>query len=180
MGTPNIITPKEARARLKLYAMQAGDSHIKIGITNNPEKRLQSLQTGSFHRISIAAISEHDNARLAERAWHERLIRYRTNGEWFKLSPKQIHAVVSMISSGAIPRTKVIVSGLSARTIWISPLERSGLSKRIVTALEKRGISTLDELAKMTPTQLRGLQNVGAVAVGEVAEILTKSGHWKS
>ena len=180
MQTPRTITLKEARARLKLYVMRAGQSHIKIGVAIDPESRLMAIQTGSFHKVTIEAIGEYENARLAERAWHERLSKHRTNGEWFTLSHREIACVVRMVGRCAVPRCGVVVSGFSVRETWESPLRRAGLPKRAVTTIEEHGIKTLAELAKLTPTEIMRMRNMGKKTMGEVASVLVKNKLWES
>jgi hypothetical protein len=56
---------------------------LKIGISNNPEKRLQALQTGSPHKLEILKTQETNDARKLERELHETFADFRLNGEWF-------------------------------------------------------------------------------------------------
>lgn len=180
MQQPKTITLKEARARLKLYVMRAGESHIKIGVAIDPESRLAAIQTGSFHKVSLAAVAEYSNSKLAERAWHERLSRYRTNGEWFMLKRRALECVIRMVEGCATPRCGVVVKGFKRSEPWVSPLMRAGIPKRAVTAIEGRGIMTLESLARLTPTELMQMRNIGRRTMSEIAEVLIKSGFWKN
>jgi hypothetical protein len=60
----------------------------KIGLSNNPERRLAQLSTGSAVPLRIwhvEAVPAADALRL-EQAAHRQLSRYRLSGEWFGVS----------------------------------------------------------------------------------------------
>jgi hypothetical protein len=60
----------------------------KIGLSNNPERRLAQLSTGSAVPLRIwhvEAVPARDALRL-EQAAHRQLSRYRLSGEWFGVS----------------------------------------------------------------------------------------------
>lgn len=56
---------------------------VKIGYSNDPNKRLKSLQTGCPFDISILDVFE--GGPDVEKSLHKRYRRYSTRGEWFKV-----------------------------------------------------------------------------------------------
>lgn len=73
----------------KLYVAAAGNT-VKIGISNNPESRVQSLNTGNPEKIKL--IQTHDSfkrfgktASEFEDEIHDHLSEYHVRGEWFEL-----------------------------------------------------------------------------------------------
>lgn len=66
-----------------LYVLSCGDK-IKIGVTNNIENRLKSLQTGNPMPIKLEYIEERLNPEKAEHYLHRCFQAKRVNGEWFE------------------------------------------------------------------------------------------------
>lgn len=70
-----------------VYFIQAGDSGpIKIGFTNNVERRLSGLQTGCANPLNIIAKLPFKSKAAAsryERELHDQFSPYRLTGEWF-------------------------------------------------------------------------------------------------
>lgn len=65
-----------------------GDSFCKIGVTSDLANRVRSVQTGCPMPITDVAYLELPAGRHmeAERMFHHRLARYRTQGEWFRMN----------------------------------------------------------------------------------------------
>lgn len=64
-------------------------SHVKVGISSNPEKRLKAVQTGCPHKVSLLGEWEFSSRQLAEgleRQFHREAAAFRSSGEWFLLS----------------------------------------------------------------------------------------------
>lgn len=76
-----------------MYILQNGNTNeYKIGITNNLNKRIGTLQTGCPNELKIIKIYSHYNRKQIEkyeRALHRYFTkcgcRIRKNGEWFNL-----------------------------------------------------------------------------------------------
>ena len=67
-----------------LYIIQSKE-YLKIGIANNPRKRLRTLQTGNPHKLKI--LNKYyciRNANEIEKKVHYLLKPYHVRGEWFK------------------------------------------------------------------------------------------------
>lgn len=63
-------------------------TYTKIGISNNPQKRLRSLQTANPRKLSIAhtvQLESKDDASLLEFALHQYFDKARVSGEWILL-----------------------------------------------------------------------------------------------
>lgn len=66
-----------------LYILQCGN-RFKIGVTNNIEKRIASLQTGNAEPITLVHIEERINPTKAEKYLHRCFHKNRLKGEWFE------------------------------------------------------------------------------------------------
>jgi Meiotically up-regulated gene 113 len=67
-----------------VYIIQCPETlRIKIGISNNPHRRLAQIQTNYPCPLSIVRIITTENARRLEASLHELLDEFRLQGEWF-------------------------------------------------------------------------------------------------
>ncbi|MGA5873932.1 GIY-YIG nuclease family protein [Streptomyces cinereoruber] len=64
---------------------------VKIGWTDNPERRLRNLQTGSPVPLTVLALFE--GGAIVERELHHRFADKRRHGEWFDLGPDPVKVV---------------------------------------------------------------------------------------
>jgi hypothetical protein len=95
-GTEVIIVDP-ARAGLVKYAIRTGrpkgtrmiyfikdtvSQAIKIGHSDNPEKRIGSLQTGNPHKLQL--LGTVPGTELDEVRYHDQFASYRMEGEWFR------------------------------------------------------------------------------------------------
>lgn len=69
----------------------SGSPLVKIGCTDNPERRLRHLQTGSPLPLQLLALFE--GGFLVEAALHRRFADKRRHGEWFDLGPNPVDVV---------------------------------------------------------------------------------------
>lgn len=74
---------------MKVYFVQSGNKKgaIKIGVTNNMEKRLEVLQTGNPFKLTVLAVIECDSREHAyhtEGRLHRLFRRCKIRGEWYK------------------------------------------------------------------------------------------------
>lgn len=56
----------------------------KIGVSDNPDKRVKTLQTGCHFKIEILYYCD-ELGRDSEKEYHKRYSQYRLKGEWFKI-----------------------------------------------------------------------------------------------
>lgn len=70
-----------------LYVFQADDGPVKIGISENPQKRARELELSAGRAITRRFISPCiNNPRAIEQALHKHFRAYRTVGEWFAVN----------------------------------------------------------------------------------------------
>ncbi len=73
-----------------VYFIKAGDhknAPIKIGKSNNPDKRIEVLQTGNPNKLKVVVLLECETIKRAyklENYLHWKLRKYKLHGEWFK------------------------------------------------------------------------------------------------
>lgn len=76
------------------------EKELKIGITNDLNKRLKSLQTGNSEKIHVEHTEEIDkniNIRKMENWIHSTFDKYRKQGEWFKgIEVKKVRKMILM------------------------------------------------------------------------------------
>lgn len=59
--------------------------YVKIGQTDNIEKRMKSLQTGNPKKLSLIHVIPTDEPNLIEWGLHKRYEKQRVRGEWFDI-----------------------------------------------------------------------------------------------
>ncbi len=87
----------------KVYFIQnLYNGNIKIGKSNNPKKRLKSLQTANSNKLSlVATISE---SYISENEVHKMFSHFRLTGEWFSYS-EQIKDFIEKIRTASFIST---------------------------------------------------------------------------
>ena len=71
---------------LFLYVIQAKETHyIKIGFTQDVERRLADLQPGCPHELQVLCLILCENAPAVERLLHKHFAASHIRGEWFAL-----------------------------------------------------------------------------------------------
>lgn len=86
---PIHVTETDQPPPVFVYLFRAQNGLYKIGISNNPAKRLASLATGPV-AIELAWSRRFENAKSAERDLHIRFSDKRVRGEWFALEPADV------------------------------------------------------------------------------------------
>jgi hypothetical protein len=79
-----------------VYLIQKNTESIyKIGISENPLKRLKQLQTGNSARLHLIKVFPVENARAIEKRLHRLLMFHRCSpsGEWFYLTSEYLRLV---------------------------------------------------------------------------------------
>lgn len=72
-------------------------THCKIGVTNDPQRRLNDLQTAHYDTLILIGVRE--GGRDLEQALHKALVSYHARGEWFNYSDKDyINTVFNTLS----------------------------------------------------------------------------------
>lgn len=86
---------KNTKKADQVYLIQMCGNHLtndmyKIGISNAPGKRLQTLNTASPFDLKIIHRFVAEPAEEAEKQLHSQYSDVRMNGEWFELTPQQV------------------------------------------------------------------------------------------
>lgn len=66
-----------------LYVLRCGE-RLKIGVTQDIEQRILSLQTGNPDKIELEYIEERLNPHKAEKFLHRHFQKHKVSGEWFE------------------------------------------------------------------------------------------------
>lgn len=70
-----------------IYLIQSlENSHYKIGISNNPQRRIKELQTGNSSELRLVEVYQSEYAEKIERALQRRYSYLNKEGEWFDMS----------------------------------------------------------------------------------------------
>jgi len=86
----NIEIPEDLPL-LYVYAIKEHDTgNIKIGISKDPERRLNQLQIGNSSRLSIIYRCEATNRYKDEKIKHEKCNAYHIHGEWFQSTATEV------------------------------------------------------------------------------------------
>jgi hypothetical protein len=76
-----------------LYLVRCNDL-VKIGITNDVEYRLRTMQTGNPYPLELILQFEYKSAMLVERVLHSKFSKFRVRGEWFRFTDDELETVV--------------------------------------------------------------------------------------
>jgi hypothetical protein len=89
---------------MPVYMIQAGGKggSVKIGVTDDVEKRLRNMQTGNHQALAVIRLFEGGEAE--ERQLHERFADHRLSGEWFSFSKR-------MLGDVGLAEVKVVAEG---------------------------------------------------------------------
>lgn len=71
---------------MKVYFIQEGNGHVKIGKAVNVEERLKAMQTGNSQKLQIRLVLNYESHKKAlemEKYFHRKFKRFRVRGEWF-------------------------------------------------------------------------------------------------
>ena len=80
----NALRVSNPNAKMFVYAIKEADTgNVKIGISTNPYRRLQQLQTGNSSRLELVAMKEAVNGYEDEQAAHLANMQYHIHNEWF-------------------------------------------------------------------------------------------------
>lgn len=90
------VKTKQERASVSSYIYAISDgNNIKIGKSNNPHKRIDSLQTSNSNPLYIVATlncTSQTQAFRLEKKLHRVFSKHRLKGEWFSISEELLQA----------------------------------------------------------------------------------------
>lgn len=86
------VLPQDSRSRQYIYIIKNPDNdRIKIGVSNNVEKRIATLETGAGTKLDLIYKSlVCSNAFNIERDVHKYFEEYRIFGEWFSVNENEV------------------------------------------------------------------------------------------
>lgn len=80
--------------------MQSPETGLfKIGVSNNPERRLQDLKSASGQAVSLVCALPDRKARKLEASLHDQLRRYSVLREWFSLPPSVLLPLIDALKA---------------------------------------------------------------------------------
>lgn len=82
---------------MNVYVIAGGRRHVKIGISQNVEKRRRGIQTGCPFSIRIVQSWHTSRAREIERKAHRTFAKYRWAGEWFDVPQRAAALTVGIL-----------------------------------------------------------------------------------
>ena len=70
-----------------VYVMEDSDGNLKIGISNNPERRLTEIQAANAKPVRIVAVKECKKRKYQDEVeLHNKCEEHRIHGEWYRAS----------------------------------------------------------------------------------------------
>jgi len=145
-----------------VYIIQSGGATnmpIKIGMSDNPDKRIKQLQTGNPELLRIIAIIEcksREHASLVEKTFHREMTDKNILNEWF--SPKKgaaLKAILNMVDDTGGSPVKQVGEGLANRVN--TPKERAANRK-----LEKKSkmVKQMEAKASKMKAKVKIMKNM--------------------
>lgn len=90
-GDLNIKSSREVIGKDKaVYVVKAGGFY-KIGISNNVQERIKSIQTGNHQKVKFQMSVLVNDAHKLERKLHAKFASKRVKGEWFSLNESEVY-----------------------------------------------------------------------------------------
>lgn len=83
----SLFLKDDDKMKTYVYFMEDGYGHVKIGVSNDPEKRLKQCQTGNPYKLIITRVEPYESSKEAykrENELHNTFKDFNTHGEWFK------------------------------------------------------------------------------------------------
>lgn len=91
-----------------LYVLSCG-ARLKIGVTNDIDKRIKTLSTGNPEPIKLEYIEERYLPHKAEKYLHRRFHKQRVSGEWFEgITIQQIRSCLMMFMEQECEPTRML------------------------------------------------------------------------
>lgn len=109
-----------------IYMLRAGETHYKVGITNNIVNRIKSMQTANQYPIEVVISRPVSDASAVEGELHKWLKDCKTGGgtEWFEMDLERAMDLVIKISNIEIEADLADHLAIRRLTLRLSSLER--------------------------------------------------------
>jgi len=83
-----------------IYVVQASSGEVKIGISSNVRKRIESLKTSSPLPLNAVFTAQTNDAKSVEKIVHAKFRQNRVQGEWFKIDSQcAVDAITEAIAN---------------------------------------------------------------------------------
>lgn len=116
-----------------IYAIKSEAGPIKIGVSKNPKRRLESLILCQPFEAKLIHVEAVNDAHAVEAAAHELLRSFRRRGEWFDVSIEQaVAAIEEAIEYISSPRETAEVSDNEP---WQRRAKLAGLNQKTLARL---------------------------------------------
>lgn len=146
---------------------QAETGYIKIGISEDVQKRLAALQTANPHKLTLRYIltcPTTQDAQTIERMLHQRYSDWRKSGEWFDVDAEEAISEIqwcmqfaSHVTGGTEFHIEVVQEVVTVRkeikpfggAVWLRRLfETKRLLSGALKAVDKIAVPSKEELAR--------------------------------
>lgn len=128
---------------MNVYVIGPANGPYKVGVANNVDSRLASLQTSSPIPLIVHFACESERAREHETAIHARLAAQRQIGEWFCAELPQIAEAFAAVGLAMSPEEEDLSDGMSATSFdrWLREMAQRPFYKSDAAAARLLGIS---------------------------------------
>ena len=99
------LATNEENWRYYIYIIKCNEFY-KIGIANDLDSRISSLQTGNPYILEIYFAKKHRLAEQLEKYLHNHFIKKQISGEWFKLNENDLKEAKNIITIYGNPTAK--------------------------------------------------------------------------
>ena len=131
-----------------VYVIEAG-GRVKIGLSDDPRKRLGELATGSAYAPTLIhswRVASRADALTMERAMHGVFRRQRMNGEWFDVPADEVVGVGERLvqgdREGAAKRLRAYRQHGKFRDAWMRRCEGRASARRVERSWRVLKLST--------------------------------------
>lgn len=143
---------KNTAKKKKLYVISMAQ-WCKIGISNNPKRRLTEISTSSPLPPKLECTISSSNAERIEKEIHTELSHLNTNGEWFRIDPWDAVGICENMSDGESSYEDNSISHRELKTNWRPDptLFSEEEAQRIVFSKSTKGFTKAYCLSKKIP-----------------------------
>ena len=102
----------------KLYIASSG-KYYKIGISEDPDKRIQQLNTANPEGVELIASFDTECAEATEHEFHKAFAARRVNGEWFNVPESYIEFIIDLGSDVPIDEISAWLTEIHPMTFMV-------------------------------------------------------------
>ena len=135
--------------------------YTKIGVTEDPKKRLKELQTGNPFKLSLAKVI--DGSYEEEKQLHDMLHLYQINGEWYDFNELNDEVIELLLSEKPSGCNEIYCGGLSHLQSFNNESKTKSLErfeKAYKESLDTYGAVTIQDIADATKMSVGSVRNL--------------------